>query len=73
MFKSLDVIARTHEIPSIRTLNQAIKKNQILLEFDKYIDKLMREATNDDLQLSRENMQKYIGGPATLRKIFRML
>lgn len=33
----------------------------------------MREATSDDLQLSTKNMQKYIGGPATLRTMLCML
>jgi len=33
----------------------------------------MHEATSDDLQLITENMQKYTGGPATLRKMLHML
>jgi len=72
-FKSLHVIVRTHKIPSIGSLAQAIKKNQVLLEVDKYMEQLMRKATNNDLQLSAENMQKYISGPTTLRKMFRIL
>jgi len=34
LFKSLDVIVRTHKIPSIRTLTQSMKKNQVLVEVD---------------------------------------
>lgn len=33
----------------------------------------MREATNDDLQLSTENMKTYIGGPTTVRTMIRIL
>ena len=34
-FKIPDVIVRTHRIPSIRSLTQAIKKNLVLLEVDR--------------------------------------
>lgn len=44
-----------------------------MLEFDRYIEKLVREATNNDLQLSIEKMQKYISGPATLRTMLCIL
>jgi len=33
----------------------------------------MREATNDKLQLSAENMQKYIGSPTILKIVLYML
>ena len=33
----------------------------------------MRETTSDDLQLSVDNMQTYIGGPVTLKTTLRML
>ena len=71
--RSLDVIVRTHNIPSIRTLTQAMRKNQVMLEVKGYIEQLMCKATNDDLKLSTENMQKYIGGPTTLRIVLRVL
>jgi len=54
LLKSMDVIVRTHKIPSIGTLTQAIKKNQVLLDVDRYIEQLMREAICDDLQLSTD-------------------
>lgn len=73
LFKSLDVIVRTQRIPSIRILTQAMRKNQVMLEVDRYIKQLMREATSDYLQLSVENMQKYLGGPATLKTMLCML
>jgi len=41
LFKSLDVMVRTHKIPSIGSLVQTIKKNQVLLEVDKYMEQLM--------------------------------
>jgi len=69
----MDVIVRTHRIPSIRLLTQAMKKNQVMLEVDRYIEQLMREATSDELQLSEEKMQKYIGGLATLDTMLHML
>lgn len=71
--QDLDVIVRTHGIPSIRTLTQAMKNNQVLLQVNRYINKAMHDATSDDLQLSGNNMQKYIGGPTTLTKTLCML
>ena len=32
-----------------------------------------REATNDDLELSAQNMQKYIGGPVMVNTMLHML
>lgn len=72
-FKIPDVIVRTHRFPSIITLTQAMKKNQFLLEVNNYIEQLMWEATINDLQWSAENMQKYIGGPNTLKTMLGML
>lgn len=37
LFKSLDVIVRTHTVPSSGTLTQAMKANQVLLEVDRDI------------------------------------
>lgn len=37
------------------------------------MEQLMRKATSDGLQLSVDNMQKYISGPATLRTVQRIL
>ena len=34
---------------------------------------MMLEATSDDLQLSIENMKKYISGPTTLKTMLTML
>ena len=73
MFKTLDVIVQTHKIPSIRTLTQAMRKNQVMLDVNKYIEQLMRKTTSDDLQLSAKNMQRYISGPATLKTVLHML
>ena len=73
LYRSLDVIVRTHKIPLIRTITQAMRKNQVMLEVHGYIKQLMREATSDDLQLSTKIMQKYIGGPATLRRVLHIL
>ena len=50
-----------------------MRKNQVMLDVEKYIEKLMRKATSDDLQLSKENMQKYIGGLATLKTLWHIL
>lgn len=61
-------------IPSIGTLTQAMWKNQVMLEVNKYTEQLMHEAISDDLmQLSKKNMQKYIGGLNNLRRMFCML
>lgn len=56
LYKSLDVIVWTHKVPPIRTLIQAMRKNQVMLDVDKYIEQSMCEATNDDLRLSAKNM-----------------
>lgn len=55
-FMSLDVMVSTHMMPSIVSLTQTITKNQLQLEADRYMEKLMWEATGDHLQLSAENM-----------------
>lgn len=73
LFKSLDVIVRRHKIHSIGSLTQAMKKNQVLFEVERYMEQLMGEATSNDLQLREKNMQKYISGPTTLRKMLHML
>lgn len=44
-FRSMDIIVRTHKIHSIRTLTQAMRKNQVMLEVTRYIEKLMNEST----------------------------
>lgn len=56
LFRSLDVIVWMHKIPCIGSLTQSMKKNQFMLDVNKYIEQLMSEATNDDLQLITKNM-----------------
>lgn len=73
LYMSLYVIVKTHWIPSIGTLTQPMRKNQVMLEFDGYTEQLMHEASSDDLQMSTKNMKKYIGGPAMLRIVLLML
>lgn len=73
LFRSLDVIVQMHKIPSIETLTQAMRKNQVMLDVDKYIEKLMHVATSNDFHLIVENMQWYISDTATLKTILHML
>ena len=73
LYKILEVIVRTHRIPSIGTLTQTMRKKQATLQVDQYIEKLMHEANNDDLHLSIENMRKYIDGSTTLRTMLCIL
>ena len=73
LFRSLDVIVRMKNIPSIGTLAQAMRKNQVMLKVDMYIEQLMHKAASDDLQLSTKNMQKYIGGPTTVKIVLHKL
>ena len=62
-------MVRTHNIPSIDSLTEAKHKNQIWLEIDRY----MKHLTNDDFELSAQNMQKYIGGPVMVKTMLHML
>ena len=64
---------QTHKIPSVGTLTHAMRKNQVMLDVDKYIKKLMCISIGDDLQINTKNIQRYIGGPATLHTMLCML
>jgi len=70
---SLDVMVRTHMIPSIGSLTDAKTKNQVILEIDEYLTQLRREATIEDLELSAHNIQKYIDGINMVKNMFFML
>lgn len=50
-----------------------MSKNKFMPDVDNYIEHLMHVATSDDLQLSVENMQRYISGLATIKKMLCML
>jgi len=52
---------------------KAKHKNQVWLEIGRYMDQLRQDGTNDDLDLSEKNMQKYIGGPITIKTMLHML
>lgn len=73
LLRSLDVVVRMHKILSIKTVTQAMRRNQVMLDVDKYIGQLMRVATNDDLQLSIDSMQRYINRSAKLSTMLGML
>jgi len=62
-----------HKIHSIRILTQALRKNQVMLDVDKYIKQLMCIATSDELQISIKNMKRYIIVPTTLKTVFCIL
>lgn len=38
-----------HKVPSIETLVEAMRKNQVMLDVDKFIEELMHGDTSDDL------------------------
>ena len=71
--KSLDVIVRMHRISSIGSLTKAKHKNQVQLVIDRYMEKLRREATNDDLELNTPNIHKHIDGPVMVKTMLHML
>lgn len=66
-------MVRMHRIPLIGSLSKAKHKNQFWLEIDRYMEKLRQEATGDDLEMSAQNMQKYISGPIMANTMFHML
>ena len=66
-------LVRTHRILSIGSLTEAKHKNQVQLEIVGYMEKLRREVTLDDLELSEHNMQKYIGGLVMVNTMLHIL
>lgn len=50
-----------------------MENNQVQLDIDRYMEQLRREATSDDLEMSANNMQKYIGVPAIVKAMLCML
>lgn len=50
-----------------------MRKNQVMMDVERYNGTVMHEATSNDLQLNAENMQRYIIGPTTLRLVLRIL
>jgi len=69
----MDVVVRTHTIPSIGTLSQENKNAWVRLELDWYFDDLMRIATNLDLVISVDTMHQYVVGPEALKTMMCML
>lgn len=66
-------MVRMHKISSIGSLTVDREKNQVSLEINRYMKHLNWEATNDDLEVSTEKMQKYISGPVIVKTMLRML
>lgn len=73
LYKSLDVMVKTHRIPLINSLIEAKQKNEVQLEIERYMEKLRWEGTGDELELSAHNMQKYIGGHVMVKMMVHML
>lgn len=61
------------KMSSFGSLTKAKHKNQVRLEVVRYMEQLRQEATNDDLELSTKNMQKYTGGPIMVNTMLHML
>lgn len=72
-YSSLDVLVRTHQIPSIGSLTKAKPKNQVLQEVKEYFEQLRQEATREDLELNAHNMQNFIGGLVKVKTMLLML
>lgn len=73
VFKSMDVVVRTHAIPSIGTLTQAKINAHVWLELKSYFDDLMCITTSPDLPISADIMHKYVVGPTTLKTMMHIL
>ena len=69
----MDVVVYAHAIPSIRTLTEAKKKAQVLLELDSYFDELMCIATSPDFVISANTMHQYVFGSVALKTMMHML
>jgi len=73
VFKRMDVVVHEHAIPSIGTLTEVKKKNQVWLEMDTYFDELMCIAIKIDLVINTDTMHQYVAGLATLKMMMHMI
>lgn len=73
LFSSLDILVRTHHIPSVGSLTKAKPKNQVQQEINEYLEQLIQNAIKEDLELDKQNMQKYVDGPVQVREMLLML
>lgn len=73
VFRSMDVVVLTNEIPYIGTLTEAKRKGQVWLELDSYNDELTWIATNADLAIREDTMHQYVAGPSALKTVMHIL
>jgi len=73
VFRSMDVIVRTHTIPSIDTFTEENSKKQFRLELDMYFDYLMHATTSTYLEIGIDTMHQYVVGSVELKTMMCML
>lgn len=73
LFSGLDVVVRTHQISLVGFLTKSKSKNQVWKEIKEYLEQLRHIATREDLELNKQNMQNFIGGPIQVKTMLFML
>ena len=63
-FSGLDVLVKTHKIPSVGSLTKVKPIKQVWQEIEEYLEQLIHIPTKEDLDLNKQNIQNYIGGPS---------
>jgi len=67
LYNNLDFLVKSHRIPSVDPLIEAKPRNQGRKEIEEYLVQLRKISTKEDLEVNRQNMQNYIGGPIQVR------
>lgn len=58
LYNSVNFMVKMHNIPLVRSLNEAKCRNQVRHEVREYLEQLRQITTKEDLEVNKKKMQK---------------
>lgn len=72
-YNSLNFLVKSHEISSFDSLTGIKLRNQVRQKIEEYLEQLRQVAIKEYLEVNRQKMYKYIGGPIQINIMFLLL